>query len=273
MPKKFNALTDFCALRYMGLLMQNIFDSHAHYDDSRFDSDRDMILSSLREKGVSFVMNAASNIESAHESITLAERYDFVYASAGVHPHDAKTAPADLTGILKPLLRHEKVKAVGEIGLDYHYDFSPRDTQIMVFEAQLKLSVEADMPVIVHDREAHADTLRLLKEYKPRGVVHCFSGSREMAEELVGLGLYIGFTGAVTFKNARKALEAIAAIPLDRLLIETDCPYMAPEPYRGKRCDSSMLDKTAEVIAGIKNLSPQEIADITSRNAREIYGI
>lgn len=253
--------------------MQNIFDSHAHYDDRRFDGDRDAVLSGLPEKGVCGVMNAASDLSSALIGIKLAERYDFVFASAGVHPHDAKSAPLDLADRVKELAAHPKVKAVGEIGLDYHYDFSPRDAQLTVFETQLQTALELDLPVIVHDREAHADTLRLLKAYKPRGIVHCYSGSAEMAEDLLKLGLYIGFTGVVTFKNARKALEAAAAVPLDRLLIETDCPYMAPEPYRGKRCDSSMLIKTAEALAKVKNVSTDELLALTRKNAEAVYSI
>ncbi len=253
--------------------MQNIFDSHAHYDSEKFDEDRDEVLSSLPSKGVAFVMNAASNLASAKQSIALAEEYDFVYASAGVHPHDAAGAPHDLSVQLHELLSHPKVKAVGEIGLDYHYDFSPREKQLEVFELQLKIALEHDLPVIIHDREAHADTLRLLQQYRPKGIVHCYSGSGEMAKELLRLGLYIGFTGVITFKNARKTIEAAEAIPLDRLLVETDCPYMAPEPFRGRRCDSSMIEKTAEVLARIKNVPTQDLLGITCDNARIIYNI
>lgn len=253
--------------------MQNIFDSHAHYDDKRFDIDRDAVLAGLPEQGVRGIMNAACNIRSAIAGIELATRYDFVYASAGVHPHDAKDAPLDLPKQLEELVKHPKVLAIGEIGLDYHYDFSPRDIQISVFELQLKTALELDLPVIVHDREAHADTMRLLKRYKPRGIVHCYSGSAEMARDLLELGLYIGFTGVVTFKNARKTLEAVAAVPVDRLLVETDCPYMAPEPYRGKRCDSSMIAYTASIISNVKGIGTQELLDITRTNACAVYGI
>lgn len=253
--------------------MNNIFDSHAHYDDARFDGDRDEVISGLAQKGVVAVMNAASDIASAEHGIKLAETYDFVYASVGVHPHEAKDAPEDLRERIISLSRHPKTLAVGEIGLDYHYDFSPRDVQQKVFELQLETALELDMPVIVHDREAHADTLAMLKKYKPKGIVHCYSGSAEMAAELLRLGLYIGFTGAVTFKNARRLLEAVAAVPLDRLLVETDCPYMAPEPYRGRRCDSSMIAETAATIARIKGIPAQELLDITCRNARDVYGI
>lgn len=253
--------------------MTNIFDSHAHYDDSRFDADRDAVLSELPLRGIVGVMNAASDLASAGRSIELAEKYDFVYAAAGVHPHEAREVPADLEDRLAVLLKHPKVMAVGEIGLDYHYDFSPRDIQIKVFELQLQVALEHDLPVIVHDREAHGDTLRLLKKYAPKGVVHCYSGSAEMAAELLALGFYIGFTGVVTFKNARKVFEAARAVPLDRLLIETDCPYMAPEPHRGKRCDSSMLTATAAALAGLRGLDTQELLNLTCENARAAYHI
>lgn len=253
--------------------MNNIFDSHAHYDDDRFDGDRDEVLSGLPSKGVCAVMNAASNLKSAEFGVKLAETYDFVYASAGVHPHEAKDAPADLRKRLIALAKHPRVLAIGEIGLDYHYDLSPRDIQLKIFKLQLQTALELDMPVIIHDREAHADTLAMLKKYKPKGIVHCYSGSAEMAAELLQLGLYIGFTGVVTFKNARRTLEAVTAVPLDRLLVETDCPYMAPEPYRGRRCDSSMITETAGVMARVKRVSAQELLDITCQNARDVYGI
>lgn len=254
--------------------MHNIFDSHAHYDDRQFDPDRGSVLSSLPEAGVRFVMNAASNLASAADGIALARRHNFVYCSAGIHPHEAKDAPAGLEERLRALVRgEEKVRAVGEIGLDYHYDFSPREIQLEVFERQLALAKELDLPVIVHDREAHADTLRLLRKHRPRGIVHCFSGSAEMARELVEMGLYIGFTGAVTFKNARRPLEAAAAVPPERLLIETDCPYMAPEPFRGRRCDSSMLPRVATALAAVKGLAPQELANRTCRNACAVFNI
>lgn len=253
--------------------MNHIFDSHAHYDDSRFDTDRDKVLRTLPEKGVSFVMNVGSDLSSSRESIRLAEAYGYIYAAVGVHPHEAKKAPDDLEEQLNALCRHEKVRAIGEIGLDYHYDFSPRDLQRNVFERQLILAGELDMPVIIHDREAHEDTMKLLRLYRPKGIVHCFSGSAQMAKEIASLGMYVGFTGVVTFKNARKALEAAAAVPIEQLLVETDCPYMAPEPYRGQRCDSSMIERTASVLARIKGLTLQQLLDITRVNAQRIYGL
>ena len=255
-------------------MMQNLFDSHAHYDDKQFDSDRMERLASLPEKGVRYILNAASDLATAEQGIRLARAFAFAYCAVGVHPHEAKDAPEDLEQQLKALIQAEpKVRAVGEIGLDYHYDFSPRERQQEVFERQLALAKELAMPVIVHDREAHADTLRLLRQYRPQGIVHCFSGSAEMAQELVEMGFYIGFTGVVTFKNAKKPLEAAAAVPLERLLIETDCPYMAPEPFRGKRCDSSMLPGVVRALAAVKGVSPQELADITCKNACAVYRI
>ncbi len=247
------------------------FDSHAHYDDRRFDGDRDEVLAALPGSGVSGVLNAASDLASAKLSVELAEKYGFVYASAGIHPHEARDAPPDFIAGLRELLRHPKCLAVGECGLDYHYDFSPREKQLRVFEMQLELAIELNMPVIVHDREAHADTLRLLKKHRPRGVVHCYSGSAQMAKELLSLGLYIGFTGVITFAGARKTAEAAKAVPLGRLLIETDCPYMAPVPFRGKRCDSSMLPRTAAALAEIKEVSVEELAGISDKNARQLY--
>ena len=250
-----------------------LFDSHAHYDDAKFAEDRHDILAALPRAGITGVMNAASDLTSAELGIELAERFEFVWASAGIHPHGAKDAPPGYIEKLKDMLSRPRVRAVGEIGLDYHYDFSPRETQLEVFERQLELALELDMPVIVHDREAHADTLRLLKKHRPRGVVHCYSGSAGMAEELLALGLYIGFTGVITFANARKTLEAASAVPLERLLIETDCPYMAPVPFRGKRCDSSMMVKTAQALAAIKRAELEELADVTDKNARTLYNI
>ena len=252
----------------------NIFDSHAHYDAPKFDGDRHALLSALPEQGVRAVMSAADTLESAERAIELSERYPFVFASAGIHPHEAKDAPPDLEQRMEALVkRSPKVRALGEMGLDYHYDFSPREVQQSVFERQLALAKELDMPVIIHDREAHADTFALLKKYRPRGIVHCYTGYAEMARELLKLGFYIGFTGAVTFSNARKILEAAAAVPPDRLLVETDCPYMAPVPHRGKRCDSSMIPLTAAVLAGLHGLSTQALLDQTFQNACDIYNV
>ncbi len=253
--------------------LTGIFDSHAHYDDQRFDPDREEVLPRLPEWGVAYVMNAAADLASAAAGLELAKSFPHVYCAAGIHPHEASKAPADYLDRLKELLSQPKVMALGEIGLDYHYDFSPRETQLQVFEEQLILAGELNLPVIIHDREAHEDTLKLLKKYRPKGVVHCFSGSAEMAREVTALGLYVGFTGVVTFKNARKPLEALKAVPKELLLMETDCPYMAPEPFRGKRCDSSLLPYVAQVMAGELAMEPQAVVDLTAANAKTLFGI
>lgn len=253
--------------------MNNIFDSHAHYDSEKFDNDRDTLLNTLPQQGVCGVVNCASDITTSLTSLELSDRFPFVYAACGVHPHEAQKCKQGYISVLEKLCSEEKCVAVGEIGLDYHYDFSPRETQLKIFEEQIVLAKELDMPIIVHDREAHEDTLRLLKKYSPKGVIHCFSGSAEMAKEILKLGMYIGFGGAVTFKNARKPREVAQIVPEDKLLIETDCPYMTPVPFRGERCDSSFIPYTAQVLAEIRNETPQNILDITRRNANTLFGL
>lgn len=253
--------------------LHGIFDTHAHYDDERFAPDRERLLASLPAEGVCAVVNAASDLPSARAGLALAERFPFVWAAAGVHPHEAAGAPADAMERLRALLAHPRAVALGEIGLDYHYDFSPRGVQLALFEQQLALAKELDMPVIIHDREAHEDTLRLLRRYRPRGVVHCFSGSAEMAAEVCRLGMYIGLGGAVTFKNARKPLEVAAAAPADRLLLETDAPYMTPVPFRGQRCHSGHIRYTAAVIAAVRGMTAQALVDQTRENACRLYGV
>ena len=252
--------------------MNNIYDSHAHYNDEAFDEGREELISSLPDKGICGVINCATDIASSHVSLELAKKYPFIKAACGVHPHEASAAQEDYLDLLRPMLLEENCAAVGEIGLDYHYDFSPRDTQIKVFEEQIILANELDLPVIVHDREAHEDTLALLKKYRPKGVVHCFSGSVETAREVIDTGMYIGLGGAVTFKNARKPLEVAAFVPADRLLTETDCPYMTPVPFRGKRNDSSYIIYTAQVLAQARNTTPEEILEITRQNANTLFG-
>lgn len=258
--------------------MQNIFDSHAHYDDPRFDEDRDALLLSLADHGVCRVMNVGNTTQANEAGLALADRYDFVYCSIGIHPDQSAQIAAqhsrDYLDVMARQLAHPKARALGEIGLDYYYDDNaPRDIQRQIFEEQLALAKDLDVPVIIHDRDAHQDTLELLKKYQPRGIMHCFSGSAELAREVVKLGMYVGFTGVITFKNARRAVEAAAQVPLDRLLVETDCPYMAPEPYRGKRCDSSMLDRMVTRLAGIHGIDPQAMADQTFENACRVYDI
>ncbi len=252
-------------------MYKNIFDTHAHYDDERFNEDRDELISSLFSSSVSHIIGCGCDLKSSLANIALAERYPEFYAAVGVHPHEAAECTREDLDEIKKLYRHQKVVAIGEIGLDYYYDFSPRDRQIEVFTEQIKLANELKLPVIIHDREAHEDTLNILKQLKPKGVVHCFSGSREMAEEIVKLGLYIGLGGAVTFKNARRPIEVAEYLPLDRLLLETDAPYMTPVPFRGKRCDSSHIAYTAEKIAEVKRIAVQELIDICTENAKKLF--
>ncbi len=255
------------------MIYSGIFDTHAHYDDEKFDGDRDLILNELKNEGVVGVIDCGCDKSSSLEAIKLSEKFDFVYAALGVHPHEAAEATDGDLSELKALYSKEKVVAVGEIGLDYHYDFSPRETQLLFFEKQLILANELSLPVIIHDREAHEDTLKLLKKHKPKGVVHCFSGSAEMAKEVLKLGLYIGLGGAVTFKNAKKPLEVAALVPSDRLLLETDCPYMAPVPLRGSRCDSRMIAYSAKKIAETRGCDAQQLIDTCRENAKALFGI
>lgn len=251
-----------------------IFDSHAHYDDTAFDEDRDALLASFPASGVVGVVNAASDVDAAHRSLALAERYPFVYAAVGIHPEAADTFSPAVLPTLETLAAHPRAVAIGEIGLDYHWEENPpRAVQQACFEAQLALAKRLALPVIVHDRDAHEDTLALLKRYRPAGVLHCFSGSVEMMREAVALGMYIGLGGATTFKNARRPLEVAAAVPADRLLLETDAPYMAPVPCRGHRCDSRMIAHTAAVIAGVRGVSPDALLRQTAENARRLFRI
>lgn len=254
--------------------MEGIFDSHAHYDDSRFDEDREALLSRIHAEGVEYIMTIGADLPTSQAAVTLAQQHDFIYCAVGVHPEQAGEAPADYLTQLKCLAAEGRCRAIGEIGLDYYWaENPPKEVQKRFFEEQLLLARELELPVIIHDREAHADTLALLQKYRPRGVVHCFSGSAEMARQVTAMGMYVGFTGAITFKNARKAPEAAMAVPDDLLLIETDCPYMAPEPYRGHRCDSSMLPRVAERLAEIRGTTPEEILRLTRQNAMRLFGI
>lgn len=254
--------------------LRGLFDSHAHYDDEAFDADRASLLGErLPAAGVEFVLNAATDAASIQTGRELCARYPGFYCAAGYHPHTAKEALPGYLSQLREALKDPKVVAIGEIGLDYHYDLSERSVQQRIFREQLQLAAETGYPVIIHMREATADTLALLREYRPQGVVHCFSGSAETAREILDLGLYLGFTGLVTFVNAKKARGAAACVPPDRLLIETDCPYMTPVPFRGKRNDSTLLHLTARTIAALKGIEPQALAEITAENARRLYRI
>ena len=254
-------------------MYNNIFDTHAHYDDEKFDGDRAEVLSFVKANGVSRIIDCGCDLKSSLAAVNLSEEYDFIYAAVGVHAHEADEAAEKDFAEIEKLYAHKKVVAVGEIGLDYHYDFSPRERQLEVFERQLILANKLDLPVIIHDREAHEDTLRLLKKHRPKGVVHCFSGSVESAKEVLSLGMYIGLGGAVTFKNAKKPVEVAKFVPDDFLLLETDCPYMAPVPYRGKRCDSSMIASTAELIASVRNTDTQTLINRCHENADRLFGL
>ena len=254
-------------------MYNSIFDSHAHYDDDSFSEDISELLGCLPEKGVSHVVNCATDINSCRKLAEISDRYNYIYFAAGIHPHEAEDTEEGFIEELKTFAKHPKCVGIGEIGLDYHYDFSPRDIQRQVFEKQLVLAKELNFPVIIHDREAHEDTLNLLRKYQPKGIVHCFSGSVEMAKDIIKLGMYIGLGGAVTFKNAKKPVEVAKYVPLEYLVLETDCPYMTPVPFRGKRNDSSLISVTADFISELKGISTQELLDITSENAKKIFSI
>lgn len=254
------------------MTLHNIFDAHAHYDDKWFDDDRSALLSSLPQNGVSYVVNAAVDLETAETAISYAETYPHVYACAGIHPENLEGLPDNYLERLKEMIKHPRVVALGEIGLDYHWDI-PRDVQNRVFEEQLLLARELDVPVVIHDREAHGDVMALVRKYQPKGLMHCYSGSVEMLKEVLKLGMSISLGGTVTFKNARVPVEVAAAVPLDRLLLETDAPYLSPVPYRGKRNDSRNIAYTAAKIAEIRGMDAQELIDLTTENAKRLYGI
>ena len=251
-----------------------LFDTHAHMDDRAFREDRDALLAALPEKGVGLVMNPGCSLESSRNAVRLAEKYPHVYAAVGSHPDAADEVSDGVLEEYRKLCRHEKVKAIGEIGIDYHYEDIPRQLQLKAFRLQMELAREVGLPVIVHEREAHEDGMAVVREFpEVTGVFHCYSGSAEMARQLVELGWYIGFTGVLTFKNARKAIETAQAIPLERIVLETDCPYMAPEPFRGRRNDPGYLYRMAEKLAEIRGLPVEEIRRITAENGKRLYRI
>lgn len=251
----------------------NIFDTHSHYDDKQFNADRGELLQSLEEKGVCNIVSCGCDIETTEFNKKLSEEHSFFYFAAGFHPECLEGADLSDLEKIKEYAAYEKCVAIGEIGLDYHWMSSSKEKQKAFFKAQIELAKSLDMPVIVHDREAHGDTLDLLKETKPKGVVHCFSGSKEMAREIIKLGMYIGLNGVVTFKNARKSLEVVKEIPIDRLVLETDCPYLAPEPLRGRRNDSSLIPHIAEKIAYELDMDAQTLLNITTENAKRLYSL
>ncbi len=249
-----------------------LFDTHAHYDARRFDSDRHELLASMQQNGVGRILNAGCDLESSRMAIELAHQYDFLYAAVGSHPDDADHVDGALVDTYRELAKDKKVVAIGEIGLDYYYEDVPREQQKKAFQMQMELARELNLPVIVHERDAHSDGLEIVKDFPDvTGVFHCYSGSLEMARELVKLGWYVGFTGVLTFKNARKALEVAENVPLHRIVLETDCPYMAPEPYRGKRCDSTMLPRMAEKLAQLRDKAMEEIEQITWENGCRLF--
>lgn len=252
-----------------------IFDSHAHYDSEQFDEDRDEILSSyLPENGVVGLINMAASFESLEETLGLTRKYPFVYGALGIHPGCADEIPENYLDVIESGLKDSKIVCVGEIGLDYYWENNPsKERQKEVFENQIKLAIKHDLPIAVHDRNAHGDTLEILQKYKPKGVVHCFSGSREMAREIVKLGMYIGMGGVITFGNSRQSVKVIEALPLDRLLLETDCPYLAPVPMRGKRNNSAYISYIADKIGDIRGMSGEEILKISRDNVKTLFGI
>ena len=252
-----------------------LFDTHAHMDDHAFDTDREALLTSLPHQGLSLVMNPGCSLSSSKNVDKLTREYDYLYGAVGSHPDVCDEVNEEVLDIYRTLCRENpKIKAIGEIGLDYHYEDIPRDIQKHAFRLQMALAKELSLPVIVHDRDAHADSMAIVEEFpEVTGVFHCYSGSVEMAQWLVDRGWYIGFTGVLTFKNARKAVEVAEAIPLERIVLETDCPYMAPEPFRGKRNDPGKLYRMAERLAEIRSRSVDEIHAITLENGKRLYGI
>lgn len=251
--------------------MLKYVDSHAHYYSEDFDDDRDELLARLNENGVHRIINIGCSVKSSIKCAEMAEEKEFLYSAAGIHPEHANEAEDNYRDIIREICTREKTVAVGEIGLDYHYEGYDRERQIRLFREQLEMAQELQLPVVIHSRDAAADTMDILKEYRPKGVLHCYSGSAEYAKEVIKLGMYIGFTGVLTFKNAKKAVETVRNIPLDRILVETDCPYMAPEPFRGKRSDSGMIVKVLEKIAQIKGISAEEAAAATMENTYRLF--
>ena len=252
-----------------------LFDTHAHMDDHAFDDDRAELLAELPNQGLALVMNPGCSLESSYHAVKLANAYDYLYAAVGSHPDVADEVNEDVLEQYRVLVRENpKVKAIGEIGLDYHYEDIPREIQLRAFRMQMELARELNLPAIVHERDAHEDGMQVVRDFpEVTGVFHCYSGSAEMARQLVDKGWYIGFTGVLTFKNARKAIEVASSMPLERIVLETDCPYMSPEPFRGKRNDPGKLYRMAEKLAEIRGLTVEEIHQITTENGKRLYRI
>ncbi len=250
------------------------FDTHAHYDDRAFDADRLTLLPQLYAEGVELIVDPGCDLRSSKAALALAERFSFVKAAVGVHPEELGDCTPEALAEIAELAAHPNCVAIGEIGLDYYWDASHKAEQQLLFRQQLTLALELDRPVIVHDREAHGDCLAIVKDYPGlRGVFHCYSGSAEMAEELLRLGWYLGFDGPITYKNARKALEVLAICPEERILLETDSPYLSPIPNRGKRNDSRNLRYVAETVAAVKGMTAEEVAALTAENGRRLFGL
>ena len=252
-----------------------LFDTHAHMDDRAFDTDREALLAALPDQGLALVMNPGCSLASSRNAVKLANTYGYIYAAVGSHPDAADEVNDEVLEEYRKLCKQNpKVKAIGEIGLDYHYEDIPRELQRKAFRAQMELARELDLPAIVHEREAHEDGMQVVRDFpEVTGVFHCYSGSAEMARQLVDRGWYIGFTGVLTFKNARKAIEVAASIPLERIVLETDCPYMSPEPFRGRRNDPGKLYRMAEKLAEIRGMTVEEIHAITTENGKRLYRI
>ena len=252
-----------------------LFDTHAHLDDRAFDGDREALLASLPGSGIGLLMNPGCSLESSRRADALSRRYGWIYAAVGSHPDAAHEVCDDVLEEYRKLCKlNPKIRAIGEIGLDYHYEDIPREIQKKAFLDQLALARELGLPVIVHEREAHEDGMDAIRQFpEVTGVFHCFSGSAEMARQLTAMGWYIGFTGVLTFKNARRAIEAAKAIPLERIVLETDCPYMSPEPFRGRRNDPGKLYRMAETLAQLRGISPEEASRITFENGKRLYRI
>ena len=252
-----------------------IFDTHAHYDDEQFNEDRVELLNSMEEQGVGTIVNVSAAYNSCRKVIALAKEYPFVYAAVGIHPDEVGSLNEETFAQMKELFKEEKVVAVGEIGLDYYWDNEPREVQKKWFIRQLELARELDLPVLIHSREAAADTMEIMREHGQglRGIIHCYSYSLEMAKEYVKMGYYIGIGGVVTFKNAKKLKQVVQEIPLESIVLETDCPYLAPVPYRGKRNSSLYIHYVAEKLAAVKGISVEEIESATYENAKKCFGI
>ena len=253
-----------------------LFDTHAHYNDERFAKDLDSVLSSMHENGIGLIMNSCSSIDEIPDIIAICEKYPFVYGSVGVHPHEAKSLCEEDMEILKKYSAHPKIKAIGEIGLDYYYDSSPRDVQRKWFARQIEVARELKMPIVIHDRDAHGDTMDILRSnnnFEVGGEFHCYAGSVEMAKEVLSNGMYIAFGGSLTFKNSVHPKEVAKYAPLDRILIETDAPYLTPTPQRGRRNDSRYMHLVAQMIADIKGISYEEVERITTENGKKLFGI